>query len=204
MMNEQVKKFIENNIDLIEQNKWEEIYKRCEQNLSQKHIGLFTKSLLDCGINPLDLGLDYIPNYFLNETPNITEFIIPKNIKSIGIWAFNHCDLKKINIPDNVTYIATGAFGFCKSLISINISDNVVYIGNDAFTNCDSLTEIIIPNSVTNIGDELFYQCNSLKEIKYLGTKKEALTKLKIKQRKRWKFGSSINKIICTDGVIEL
>lgn len=46
MMNEQVKKFIEQNIDLIDQNRWEEIY--------QKDFPAgFTETLLDCDLNPL-------------------------------------------------------------------------------------------------------------------------------------------------------
>ena len=45
-MNEELKAFIEKNIDLIEDNKWEEVYE------NDFPIG-FTETILECGINPL-------------------------------------------------------------------------------------------------------------------------------------------------------
>lgn len=78
-------------------------------------------------------------------------------------------------------------------------------MGDYAFKNCKLLKMVIITNSVKTIGDYTFYYCTNLKEIKYLGTKKQAV-QLGIgnKSRKRWREGSAISKIICTDGVIEL
>lgn len=54
-----------------------------------------------------------------------------------------------------------------------------------------------------SIGDLAFDNCVSLKAITYTGTEKDALTRLKVRN-KRWRDGSPIKKIICTDGEIIL
>lgn len=46
-MDERVKTFIEENIELIEDNKWEEVYKK---DFPER----FTETLLKCGVNPLE------------------------------------------------------------------------------------------------------------------------------------------------------
>ena len=150
-MSPEVEKFIKENISLIQNNKWEEIY-------NKKFPFGFTETLLDCGVNPLKQGLNYIPKYFLYNCKNIKNFTIPDNVTKINYYAFG---------------------------------------------SCSSLTSITIPNSVTSIGNDVFSDCINLKEIRYLGTKKEALTKLNVKI-KGWRGDSLIEKIICTDGVIEL
>jgi hypothetical protein len=104
-----------------------------------------------------------------------------------------------------VTSIGGNAFYNCTSLTNIEIPNNVTSIGYGTFSYCSSLTNIQIPASVISVGKDAFYHCPSLTSVTYLGTKEQAL-KLDIgsKARKRWREGSAISKIICTDGVIEL
>ena len=258
-MNREVEKFIRENIDLIQGQKWEEIY---QKNIPQG----FTETLLECGVNPLAQGLSYMPKYFLYDS-EIKEFIIPNSVTSIGKGAFYNCDsLTSIEIPNSVTSIGVRAFSSCDSLTEVNylgtidqwvqirfdgaaanplaqevrlyidgqlvnelvIPNNVTKISAYAFNKCTSLTSIVIGNSVTSIGEEAFYRCISLKsvtipssiksihdsafwscpnlkEIKYLGTKREAM-QLGIRDRSnaKWIMDSSIQKIVCTDGIIEL
>ena len=124
--------------------------------------------------------MNYIPKYFLYNS-NIKEF----------------------TIPDNVTSIGYNAFRSCSSLTSVVIGDGVKTIGDAAFFDCESLKHVIIGNNVTSMGESLFWNCKSLISIKYLGTKREALTKLKVRN-KLWREDSAISKIICIDGIIEL
>ena len=108
-MTEEVKHFIEENINLIELSKWEEVY---EKDFPDG----FTEILLESGINPLYQGLDYIPKHFLSYS-KIGKFIIPNNITSIGDFAFYECDsLTHIRIPDSVTSIGDCVFSGCYNL----------------------------------------------------------------------------------------
>ena len=74
-------------------------------------------------------------------------------------------------IPDSVTSIGYGAFGYCESLTSIEIPNSVTSIGYGAFYGCTSLTSIEIPASVTSIGKGAFSSCRLLTSIVYDGTK---------------------------------
>lgn len=212
--------------ELLQNKQFSELYEEVGRNADL--IPLLTKFSLEVlKINPL-LYMDYVPYRFAYHL-DIKEFTIPHNIIGIGNSAFFRCkSLTSITIPqgvtvinrytfcecesltsviigDNVKSIGSQAFSNCKSLTSIQIPDSVTSIGRSAFYSCTTLTNVEIPNTMTNIEDNAFGDCGGLEEIKYLGTKKEAL-KLGIgsRSRKKWREGSSIEKIICVDGIIEL
>ena len=96
----------------------------------------------------------------------ITSVVIPRDVTSIGEWAFYKCtSLTSVTIPDSVTSIGEWAFSGCKSLTSITIPDSVTRIGDSAFRYCTGLTNVTIPDSVTSIGYYAFYGCTSLTSI---------------------------------------
>lgn len=185
-MDEQIKKFIEENIELIEQKQWEQIYKKGFPND-------FTETLLECGVNPLEQGLSYIPNNFLYES-NIKEFTIPDTVTSIGgaafyyctsltsitigdsvtsidDFAFAHChSLEKIEIPANATGIGEWAFYDCKSLRRVEIPNSVEWISSSAFSGCNNLISVVIGNGIRSVNYAAFKECNNLTSIEYTGT----------------------------------
>lgn len=117
-MNEEIKNFIEKNIELIQYNKWEKIY-------SKKTPRGFTETLLNCGINPLKQGLDYIPKNFLYGS-EIKEFTIPDNVTNIGDYTFYGCtSLTNIEIPNSVTSISDSVFYDCNLLQDIKYKGTV-------------------------------------------------------------------------------
>ena len=95
----------------------------------------------------------------------LTEYVIPQSVTSIGIEAFEVCDLTSITIGDGVTSIGEMAFLECAGLISIDIPSNVISIGEAAFIRCGSLTSITIGGGVTSIGGWAFYACSDLTAI---------------------------------------
>lgn len=219
-MDAEIKKFIEENIDLIEHGEFEELY----QALNDRHkVPNLTETLLGADINPAKYMKEIPEEYLRGST--IQSYVIPNNITSIGSSAFSRCNgLTDITIPDSVTSIGKFAFYNCSSLTSVTIGNSVTSIGNATFYGCSKLTSITIGNSVTSIGNAAFYECSNLanitipnsvisiggdafnhtknlESINYLGTKDQWN---KIKLEPFWNKDSGIERIECVDGVIEL
>ena len=97
---------------------------------------------------------------------SLTSLVIPDSVVSIGDGAFSHCDsLKNIVLPNGITSIGLCVFQHCRSLKSLVIPDSVTSIDTLAFCFCSSLKSIVIPDGVTCIGDGAFNGCESLKSI---------------------------------------
>ena len=71
----------------------------------------------------------------------------------------------EVVIPNNVTSIGVSAFEGCGELTSITIPNSLKSIGVWAFLHCSGLTSITIPNGVTSIGREAFLHCSGLMSI---------------------------------------
>ena len=95
-MKEEIKHFIENHIDLIEDGKFKKVYEEL-RNLSVLYIGEFTKILLDAGIDPARY-MDELPEGYLVGM-NYTSYEIPESITFIGESAFAYTRLKSVVIP---------------------------------------------------------------------------------------------------------
>jgi len=92
-------------------------------------------------------------------------YTIPSNVTTIGTYAFSHCSLTSVTLPDSVKNIEGYAFAFNRSLTSVNIPNSVIEIGSNVFNNSHGLTSITIPASVTSIGEDAFSYCDSLTSI---------------------------------------
>jgi hypothetical protein len=128
----------------------------------------FTSMLYEAGINSLPY-LKYIPTrYMSNGEIPVKSIILPKQITSIGDFAFVRCtELEHIDINEGCRAIYATAFGGCTSLKQIDIPSSVTTIWHNAFEHCSSLeTVTFAPNSkLTLIYDEAFKNCTKLKEI---------------------------------------
>ena len=180
-MSPELKQFIKENKDLINQNSkesWEEIYSKLDSFMLR---GEFTEIILSADIDPAKI-LGYIPNYYLCGS-NIISYKNPNRVTSIGHSAFSNC----------------------YNLTSMVIGDSITSIEPYTFYSCRSLTSVEISNSVTSIGLQAFYNCSNLKEINFKGTKEQAI-QLGIgnRSRKKWRENSAIEKIVCSDGEINL
>ncbi len=81
---------------------------------------------------------------------------------------------KNYTIPNDVTEIGYGSFGFCNNIISVDIPTGVTKIDDFAFYKCSGLTSIAIPKSVTSIGYAAFLLgTNDIKDVYYTGTEEE-------------------------------
>ncbi|MGN0487115.1 MAG: leucine-rich repeat domain-containing protein [Acutalibacteraceae bacterium] len=98
----------------------------------------------------------------------LTEIILPKSLKNIGVYAFDGCKkLAKVMIDPSasVETIGDSAFDGCSSLVKIEFPQEVKSIGKDAFSRCSSLQTIEIPEGTVSIGDYAFSCCSSLKKV---------------------------------------
>lgn len=148
MINDGVKEFIENHIDLIENNEWEEVY-NSTYYLSFNTIGEFTQTMLEANINPLNY-LDYIPDYYLYNSNISGKFVIPNNITNIGEEAFRGCSsLTSITIPDSVTSIGSDAFSNCSELKFLKLSKSLEsFTTEDLYYGMGTL-ELVLPSHIT-------------------------------------------------------
>ena len=102
----------------------------------------------------------------INYVGTATEVVIPDGVTSIGNGAFGYCSgLTSIKIPEGVTSIGDSAFYDCSGLTSITIPEGVTNIGYWAFTGCSGLTSITIPESMESIGGDAFADCSGLTSI---------------------------------------
>lgn len=96
---------------------------------------------------------------------NIEEIVIPKNITKIGRSAFAYTKVKKITIPEKVTFIDIEAFARCGNLTEIIMSNSVNRIDFGAFTYCNSLSKFTFPPLVKAADQAVLSFCANLADI---------------------------------------
>ena len=139
-MRDLTKVFIEQYINLITENKFEDLYRIALKD----HVVIedLTNSLLQADIDPLK-HMSYVPQDFLHKsTRSVDGFIIPNNIEDIRERAFYETDLTEIRVPEGVKGIYTLAFARCKNLLFVTIPNSVEFIDRVVFSGCESLAEI--------------------------------------------------------------
>ena len=139
-MKDLTKVFIEQYIDLITENKFEELYLIAIKE--QMAIEDLTNTLYKADIDPLK-HMNYIPVKFLYESQeSVNGFVIPDGIDSIQQHAFYETDLTEIIIPEGVTSIYSRAFGSCKNLLFVTLPHSIDFIDRAVFIGCHALAEI--------------------------------------------------------------
>jgi hypothetical protein len=77
--------------------------------------------------------------------------------------------LATVTIPNSVTNIGIGAFGYCNGLTKVTIGNGVANISSFAFENCFNLASVRIGRSVTNIEWQAFVNCTGLRGVYFEG-----------------------------------
>lgn len=191
-MTDKQKQFIENNIDLIEQQKWEKFFRACPLG-----TGYF---LHESGINFLQ-HVNYIRQEMF-ATSDIESLVIPENIDLVFANSFSNClKLKQIelsapiqlfdlfidaplfdtiNIPDITVWLDSELSPAFKTPINlvcngqlirdIEIPQNVPRIKNSCFRYCKSIESLTLPESVKEVEPYSFSGCVNLKNITILNS----------------------------------
>lgn len=84
--------------------------------------------------------------------------ILPDELESIGVWAFELCSGLKgsLTIPNRVKVISTWAFGGCSFTGTLTLPAGLVEIEDYAFYGSNFKGELTIPSTVTTIGSYAF------------------------------------------------
>ena len=131
-LKKQYMQFIDEHEDLLNNNNYDEIYKKLADIFPASRVGIFTKMLFDIGENPL-IYMKKVPKYYLATNQVLLKNIvcrIPTNVEEIRDFAFGSC-VKLLFIPDTVTHIATCAFIYANDDLEIrcvedSTADNVL------------------------------------------------------------------------------
>lgn len=145
-MRDNVKKFIEQNIQLIQNANWADVYNRAKVQIPWQ-VGNFSCALLHAGINPLE-DIDRVFSDMFSSAEGLTQLIIPDHIKRLERAAFIDCfSLKQIQLPASLEFIHDGAFRGCYELEHITYngtwSDFVNKVKPNRVTFHDCATNII-------------------------------------------------------------
>lgn len=156
MLTKKLKEFLEKNIELVEENKFNELYKKAETELYfSQDIGTLTRTLLAADVNPLE-HLTEIPYCYLYGDSNITQFVIPDKIEVVYSEAFADCSqLHDVIFGKDVFVIYYGAFEGCTELTDVTLNDGLLEIGQYAFrmTNIEKLR---LPSTLISIDVQAF------------------------------------------------
>lgn len=90
--------------------------------------------------------------------------VIPQNTEVIGENTFAFTCLQKIDLPDKIAAIHSGAFRSCLFLSEIKFPSNLQTIKEEAFVDCDNLREIYLPTGMKSIGKYAF-ACTELTSV---------------------------------------
>lgn len=142
-----LKRFIEDNITLVETHQFEELYAK----LSSASYGALsapeiTAVLESIGINPLE-HMKHIPPRF-KDNFGLTELELPSNIEMIGADAFRNNKIEFLYIPEHVVSIHAKAFASNHPLKLVSLPSSLKHIGMACFFGVDNLKTILYGSTV--------------------------------------------------------
>ena len=166
-MNRYLEKFIIDNEDLIDDNKWDTIYAMLWSQFGQSTCGEFTKVLTEAGIFPkytlttIPYGFRYSDHSLTAETYTwcthlqVLTFDTTK-CETIGENAFQFCTaLTEVTIPSCVKSLRAGAFAGCSRLESLKLEEGIQSIEGRAFLGT-KISEVELPRSLIMLGMSVF------------------------------------------------
>ena len=154
-MNYGIKKFIRDNVQLIDDGNWDEFYNRVAHNTSvgdifqmDDWIGALTEFLIECGCNPMESFARNLPAAYLSGS-RLDSVTITPQIWSLGCNAFaGMVNLRSILIPKNVEVINLHCFEDCAALKYVRIDNPDVSIHETAFDGCINLHSVDFAGTV--------------------------------------------------------
>lgn len=84
-----------------------------------------------------------------------------------GNAVFANCTkLRKVSLPESLTFVPESMFAGCTSLTDVVLSDNITGIAKEAFLECKNLQEVTTRSTyLSSIGEDAFKNCTSLRTL---------------------------------------
>lgn len=143
-MTEKTQKFIEDYLDLIDQNRWNEIQPKACKILGDLYHE-FNAVMLNAGINPM-IDVPMIPWKSMQYCP-VEEYDIPSSVKVISGKAFEFASFPEIKIPESVVEINFRAFAECPRLHTVYLPSTINKLDSAIFMHCPKLEKIVYNGS---------------------------------------------------------
>lgn len=118
----------------------------------------------------------YIPSYLCHSMSRLHQLHFPKNVSSIGRFAFRYVNqLDSISVDEDNEYydsrnncnalIETGTDVLLLGCYKTRMPDDITGVGECAFHNVRELYSVALPEDVTFVGAEAFNGCRDLKQL---------------------------------------
>lgn len=132
-------------------------------NITEIPNGLFSCS----GINQIFIPetVTKIGQSAFHDCYNLENIKLPRDLESIGLWAFAENRFQNIKIPTGVEYIGDYAFYQSHNLKEIEIPGSAWIVRNGLFSESESLEKIVLDWGIEKIGQRVFTGCYRLKEL---------------------------------------
>ena len=180
IITDDVKNFIEQNIELIENKNFLELYHKAAKrfNIIQSPIGELTSVLYEAGIDPLE-GQTFVPPFFFYQSNTVDSFIVPSSCKQLSSFSFD-----------------------CSSVTQLLFEEGCETIESYALSECSKLHHIILPKTLKLISKNAFRENISLNTIHYKGKKLDWMI---IEKEPDWYYNCpQLHQVTCIDGQIIL
>jgi hypothetical protein len=103
------------------------------------------------------------------EQKNFKKVILPKELESIGAFAFTKTKLQKFNAPASLKTLGLGAFSHCKALKMVDLSKSqIAMIKAFTFSGCEKLRKVLLSENIKEIDDFAFWMDKKLTVIENL------------------------------------
>lgn len=163
-MTAELSNFIKQNIKLINESEFDNLYKKAQNEGIQ--LTELTQMLLDSDVEFLS-SMTKIPGKCFAGINSLKQIIIPDSVQSIGDFAFTNCtSLKHVDLSSKLLDVGYNAFSAC-GLNSVLIPKSLGELGCGAFANCTNLTSLTFEegSACKVIDDSAFEYCGKLKTV---------------------------------------
>lgn len=125
-------------------------------------------------------GVKSLPHRFAEDCPKFTWLKLPAYLETMGTYAFNYCDIRRLYIPGTLRVLPDHAFSYNKNLYKLDLGNGIERIEDYVFSECNTLGDqslweegeykegtpcLTFPPSMRYIGGNAFNNCKSLKSI---------------------------------------